>query len=384
MHDLIEKFLNRTISKSERKQLKKWILSNKDNLNTFKREIKNRSENNLYHHFDGKQAFKEFLRTVNKDRNRKGKNLFVLRYAAIFIGLLVAGGFVFIAQFNTGSQAETVIASSSTDPSQITMTLADGSKQIITSNGQNVITNKKGKTIARKQNQGLDFRNITESSNENLVFNEIYVPYGQVFNLTLSDGTKVWLNAGTSLRFPQNLKSSTQNRIVYLNGEAFFDVTKDEKRPFIVNAENLDIVVLGTQFNVSAYKTDGKIATTLVEGSVNVYEDSNPDTKVLLSPNYQAAFFKEKGTLTKTKVDTRIFTSWMENRLIIDNLSFEQIIDKLERTHNVSIVNQVASLNNEVFNGEFENERIETVLNIIASSTHFTYKIENNVITISK
>ena len=170
-------------------------------------------------------------------------------------------------------------------------------------------------------------------SDENLVFNEIYVPYGQTFNLTLSDGTKVWLNAGTRLRFPQNLKTSTQNRIVYLDGEAFFDVTKDEKRPFIVNAENLDIEVLGTQFNVSAYKSDGQIATTLVEGAVNVYEDSNPDTKVLLSPSYQAAFVKEKGTLTKEKVDTRIYTGWMENRLIIDNLSFKQIIDKLERTH---------------------------------------------------
>jgi len=140
--------------------------------------------------------------------------------------------------------------------------------------------------------------------------------------------------------------------MVYLEGEAYFDVTKDEGRPFIVNAENLDIKVLGTQFNVSAYKSDGKIATTLVEGSVNVYDNSNPDEKILLSPNYQAAFVKKNGTLTKQKVDIRSYTAWMKDRLIIDHLSFEQIIQKLERT--------------------------------IASSTPFTYKIENNVITILK
>lgn len=384
MHDLIEKFLNRSISVNERKRLKKWVLSHKDNLDIFKRAVKNRAKNNLYHQFDGKQAFEEFLSTINKDGNRKRKNLRFLRYAAFFIGLLATGSFVYITLPDNGAKIETIVSDNASDTNQITITLADGSKQVIASNGQGVITNKDGKTVARKQQQGLDFRNVTDTSHENLVFNEIYVPYGQTFNLTLSDGTKVWLNAGTRLRFPQHLKNSTQNRIVYLDGEAFFDVTKDAKRPFIVNAENLDIEVLGTQFNVSAYKSDGQIATTLVEGAVNVYEDSNPDTKVLLNPSYQAAFVKEKGTLTKEKVDTRIYTGWMENRLVIDNLSFKQIIAKLERTHNVSIINQVESLNNEVYMGEFESERIETVLKVIASSTPFTYTIENNVITISK
>ncbi len=385
MQDLIEKFLNRTISASERKRLKRWVLANKDNLKVFKREITNRSKNNLNHHFDGTAAFKEFMTTIDQHKVGRRKRFHLVRYAAIFIGLMAIASFVYLTQFKDGKGTNPVIVdNSSSESNQISITLADGTKQYITANGEALLTDKQGKTIAKKQALGLDFSTTNDRSSENLVFNEIYVPYGQTFQIKLSDGTKVWLNAGTRLRFPQNLSASTQNRVVYLEGEAYFDVTKDKKRPFIVNAENVDIKVLGTQFNVSAYKSDGKIAATLVEGSVNVYENSNPDTNILLSPSYQAAFTKENGTLTKQKVDTRIYTSWLENRLIIDNLSFEQILNKLERAHNVSIINKLESIKDEVYKGEFENENIETILNTISSSTPFNYTIENNIITITK
>ncbi|WP_420400797.1 FecR family protein [Flagellimonas sp.] len=385
MQELIEKFLNRTISKSERKQLKKWVLANNDNLQVFKSEIKKRSENNLYHHFDESEAFQLFLASIDERKSKKIAVNRMLKYAAIVIGVLTVG--ILLTQFVGEPTEATIVQTEQQDSDaqeQITITLADGSQQVITQDGSAQLLDKNGRTIAQKQDKGLDFSNTSESGSSNLVFNEIYVPYGQTFKLTLSDGTKVWLNAGTSLRFPQFLNTSTQNRVVYLNGEAYFDVAKDKERPFIVNAENLDIEVLGTQFNVSAYKSDGEIATTLVEGSVSVYENSNPDTKVLLSPSYQASFVKENGSITKNKVDTRIYTGWMENLLIIDNLSFAQILDKLERSHNVSIINNATHLEGEIFNGEFENESINSILGTIASSTPFTYTIENNVITISK
>ncbi|WP_431129191.1 FecR family protein [Flagellimonas flava] len=385
MQELIEKFLNRTISKSERKQLKKWVLANNDNLQIFKSEIKKRSENNLYHHFDESEAFQLFLASIDERKSKKIAVNRMLKYAAIVIGVLTVG--ILLTQFIGEPTEATIVQTEQQDSDaleQITITLADGSQQVITQDGSTQLLDKNGRAIAQKQDQGLDFSNTSESVSSNLVFNEIYVPYGQTFKLTLSDGTKVWLNAGTSLRFPQFLNTSTQNRVVYLNGEAYFDVAKDKDRPFIVNAENLDIEVLGTQFNVSAYKSDGEIATTLVEGSVSVYENSNPDTKVLLSPSYQASFVKENGSITRNKVDTRIYTGWMENLLIIDNLSFAQILDKLERSHNVSIINNATHLEGEIFNGEFENESINSILGTIASSTPFTYTIENNVITISK
>ena len=385
MQELIEKYLNRTISKKERKQLKKWVLANNNNLRTFRTEIKNRSKNNLYHQFDGKDAYATFLKSIEK---RKTRNPFVQhqwKYAAIFIGLISLG--LIVAKpwkSEPSSQITSTEHQEINQLNQVVITLADGTKQLLSKDDTGTISNKNGKAIAVKNGKELDFSGTSSTQENQLVFNEIYVPYGQTFSLTLSDGTKVWLNAGTSLKFPQHLNTATKNRIVYLSGEAFFDVTKDENRPFIVNAENLDIEVLGTQFNVSAYKSDGAIATTLVEGSVRVYENSNPDTKMKLTPNYQAAFAKEHGTFSKHFVDTRIYTGWMQNLLIIDNLKFDQILKKLERSHNVTFINKNLDLNNEAFMGEFENESISHILNTISSSTPFNYTIENNVITISK
>lgn len=383
---LIEKFLARTISSRERKMLKKWVLKKKKNLDFFKEEIRKRSKNSLYHHFDENEAFKRFMENVEKRQSKKQFPKSFLKYAAVFIGVLSLGFMAYQSFIRTDSTTTIVQNGETSDNQQktVVISLADGTKQHITSDGSTELFDKDGNTIAKKQDQGLDFSLVANEQGENLIFNEVYVPYGQTFNLKLSDGTKVWLNAGTRLRFPQNLSAAAQNRMVYLEGEAFFDVTKDEKRPFIVNAENLDVKVLGTQFNVSAYKSDRKIATTLVEGSVSVYENSNPNENILLTPSYQAAFVKENGAMTKKKVDPRVYTSWIENRLIIDNLTFEEILTKLERSHNVSIINQVESLRNEIFKGEFENEDIKTILTTIAASTSFTFAIENNVVTISE
>jgi len=175
-----------------------------------------------------------------------------------------------------------------------------------------------------------------------------------------------------------------EDRIVYLDGEAFFDVTKNEDKPFIVKTEEIDVKVLGTQFNVSAYHQDEAMTTTLVEGSVNVYQNEGTVSPLLLSPSDQASFKKTDGSFLKAKVDTDIYTSWMQNRLVIDKLSFQQIMTKLERTHNVTIINEVPELNREVFNGEFQNENINDILKTISLSKQFTYKINQNVITITK
>ncbi len=385
MQELIEKYLNRTISNKERKQLKKWVLASNDNLRTFRAEIKNRSKSNLYHQFDDKDAYGTFLKSIEKRKSAKSFRRHYWKYAAVFVGLLSLGlGLTQPWKFSEQSQITSVAGQNSDQQSQVVITLADGTQQILSQDGKATINNKNGEAIALKNGKALDFSNVSSAEERNPVFNEIYVPHGRTFSLTLSDGTNVWLNAGTSLRFPQHLNTAAKNRIVYLSGEAFFDVTKDENRPFIVNAENIDIKVLGTQFNVSAYKSDEEIATTLVEGSVNVYEKSNPDTKMNLTPNYQAAFAKEHGTFSKHYVDTRVYTGWMQNLLIIDNLRFDQILKKLERLHNVTFINKNTDLRNEVFMGEFKNESIEHILSTIASSTPFEYTIENNVITISK
>lgn len=192
------------------------------------------------------------------------------------------------------------------------------------------------------------------------------------------------MNSGSKLRFPQQFASSATSREVYLEGEAFFDVTKNVQKPFIVNAGNINIQVLGTRFNLSAYDSDDTIAITLVEGAVNVYESETPKNNTRLEPSYQANFSKLTHSLGKLKVDTSIYTAWMRNKLIINDLTFLEILKKLERSHNVTFINKAPELNNTMFHGEFHNEPIESILNTIALSTPFSYEIKQNTIIIRK
>ena len=202
--------------------------------------------------------------------------------------------------------------------------------------------------------------------------------------LKLSDGTLVWLNAGSKLRFPQSFVDADKNRMVYLEGEAFFDVAKNRERPFIVNTQEVDVKVLGTKFNISSYDTDDYIATTLVEGSVGVYETRTPENGIYLTPSFQANYDKFGNNFSKTEVDTDIYTAWMQDRLVIDNLKFSEILVRLERRYSVKFVNKAESLNDEIYKGEFVNEDIESVLKTISLSTPFKYEINQNVITITK
>ena len=266
---------------------------------------------------------------------------------------------------------------------EIIIKMADGTTKILNSNGSDAVTDINGKVIANQGGNSMVFNNGNELTETQAIFNEVYIPYGQTFKLTLSDGTLVWLNAGSKLRFPQKFIDSDKERIVYLEGEGFFEVAKNKEVPFIVNTQEVDIKVLGTKFNISSYETDHSIATTLVEGSVSVYETRMPENNLLLIPNFQASYNKFKNDFSKKEVDTKMFTAWMEDRFVIDNLTFSEILVKLERRHHVKFVNNTKNLGDEIYKGEFENEGIESILETISLSTPFEYEIQHNIITIN-
>lgn len=170
----------------------------------------------------------------------------------------------------------------------------------------------------------------------------------------------------------------------FLNGEAFFDVAK-ESNPFIVNVNNLNIRVLGTQFNVSCYPEDTVINTVLVEGSVSLFGDEvyNAETASILNPGFKASWNKTNDDISIDKVDTNIYTGWRKGKLIFKNLQFENIIKKLERHYNVSIVNDNKKLGEQYYNATFDIETIEQVLESFNESYEIKYTIENNKIIIN-
>lgn len=171
------------------------------------------------------------------------------------------------------------------------------------------------------------------SANQPITFTEINVPLGQMTEITLNDGTHVWLNSGTSLQYASNFGKKT--RQVTLNGEAFFDVKKDEI-PFKVKLNENEIVVLGTSFAVISYQEDKFSQITLVEGSLKVNKTSG-DEITRLTPSEQIFIPENQDAYSVKEVNTRFYESWTEGIIEIDNEKLSDVARRLERWYNVDI-----------------------------------------------
>jgi transmembrane sensor len=197
-------------------------------------------------------------------------------------------------------------------------------------------------------------------------------PNGQRSSLMLPDGSKVWLNAGSKLKYYSNL-NDRKTREVFLDGEAFFEVSKNKKKPFIVRTNSLAIKVLGTAFNVKSYPEEKTVETTLVEGAVAINEKSD---NVLLKPSQQAVFSKQEKKIRLFDVDPTIATSWKDGKLVFEDERFEDVIQKLERWYGVDLeVNEGKSCR---INFKIGKESLKEVLENIKIATNLQYKLIGN------
>jgi len=237
---------------------------------------------------------------------------------------------------------------------------------------------------------------------ENIANNEISVSYGSKSKVTLPDGSVVMLNSGSILRYPTRFDGN--NRQVYVEGEAYFDVMKDKHHPFYVSTNSITIKVLGTKFNVKSYSDEKTVETTLVSGSVEIYsnrKDINDDNRLaILKPNQQATFEVEKSKLSvsdlgnktdsiktiqiNARVDVNPVIAWKDNRLVFRDENFADLTHKLERWYNVEIEIKDESLKTTLFSGVFEKESIEQSLTALKLATPFNYKIKQNHVTITR
>lgn len=202
----------------------------------------------------------------------------------------------------------------------------------------------------------------------------------------LKDGTKIYLNSGSSLKVDPEY--DTANRTVKLIGEAFFDVVKNPDMPFIVETENeVKIKVLGTTFNVKSYTNDKTTETTLVTGKVEIYDKKSITPLTILTPKQQAVFNNKKKTIHVKAVTTSTVTSWKQGVLVFDNSPISEVIKDIERWYGVKITIEDDSINNYTFSGKFKRlNKIEEVLEMLktASSINYHYEQKNNIIILKK
>ena len=206
--------------------------------------------------------------------------------------------------------------------------------------------------------------------------------HGQVREMLLPDGTKVWLNSLTKLRYPEVLKEDC--REVYLTGEAYFEVRKDSLRPFIVRVNGAEVTVLGTSFNVNTYGDDGQIYTTLVNGSVRILSEKNGQEEVL-TPGMQGVMNIQTGQLTVREVDVESYVAWREGRFVFRTMTLDLIMHQLQRWYDFEVFYQNPELKEYEFRGVIKRDMdLDKVLSVIKATTNVDFEVKGKVITIIK
>lgn len=220
---------------------------------------------------------------------------------------------------------------------------------------------------------------LTDSEEFVLAYNEILVPAGERFSLQLSDGTRVWINSESSLRYP--VRFGQGQREVEVRGNVYFEVTKDKARPFIVSGREMVTEVLGTSFEVNLYGDRGEVSATLVEGKVRVVTGGHA---VTMKPDEQVVFDQVSGKIEVMRVDAANLVRWKDGVLVIDNESFDDVVWKLERWYGVSIVNETGKKFSQHFSGEFDREDIRAAIETICVNLGIQYQTDGDRIILQK
>lgn len=376
LEKLIAKYLDNQASLNEIDELTEWIEQD-ENEQIFKQysEINYAVEYNMKQ-FDLDKAKEKLFRKIRRDKNifyrKKFQN--ILKYAAVLLIIVGAGYFYQEYSFNSDLPTRVIPKEGS-----ITLELENGMIEVINTQSSKEITDSQGNIVGNQKNDLLTY-NLNENK-EVLVYNTLKVPYGKRFEIQLSDGTKVFLDAGTSLKYPVSFIRN-HPREVFLNGEAYFDVSEDKDQPFRVNVGALNVEVLGTEFNVQAYTEDQSFDVVLVEGSVKLYQNLEDKNKMTIFPGERGVFNRKEKTITVDEVNTTVYTAWRKGELVFRNMTFNNITKKLERHFNVVIINQNKLLSEQVFNASFNNDSIESVLSYFQDISDLQYEFKDDIIYI--
>lgn len=261
-----------------------------------------------------------------------------------------------------------------------TLTLSDGSKIILDEAETGVLANQSGVSIQKAEDGKLIYSvsnptGSTVQSDKELMYNTIETPVGGSYQINLPDGTKVWLNAASSLSFPAKFRNGS--RSVKLAGEAYFEVMKNKNSPFLVNFNNHVVEVLGTQFNINSYANEGAIRTTLFEGSVRLTQRNN---QILLRPGQQAVY--ERNEIKVVKADLEETIAWRNGYFIFNNENIKSIMRKIARWYDVD-VSYSGKIPEIEFGGNISRSTdISEVLNALELTNSIHFKIEGRRITV--
>lgn len=280
---------------------------------------------------------KRVVRKIEQDTRQHQRRMILhtfMKYAAVALIFTVIGGL--LVYMNMGRESiykdfakQTIMVPSSPQ-----------GPLLITSNGNNVNLKKSSSTVDYSKKGSVVLNNdsvIQTSEADSNTMNQLVIPYGNQSRVVLSDHTVVWLNAGSRLVYPTQFKDKI--RKVLLFGEAYFEVAKNPQKPFVVKTSNLDIKVLGTKFNVSAYPEDKVIQTVLKEGRVAIRCNGAKffENDVVIKPNQMVSFDEVSGETKIYEVSADTYSLWTKGLISFEEVDFSQVIKQVERFYNISV-----------------------------------------------
>lgn len=380
---LISRAIAGELSNEERLQLENWSKSSPKHallLEKIKREIHISSENNLPI-LDDKTAWQQLKR--KKQHHDRVLHLHRLSYYAAIIALplIMAIGILFVKYNGNDYHSMRKTPTDIIKPAkqQVTLVTSNQKKYELEEEyaGKDIVLD--AGIIIKNKTDYLEYKTDTANNGKELIINTLKVPYGKEFQIRLSDGTNVYMNAASELKYPAAF--CKENRIVHLSGEAYFEVTKETGRPFYVVANDIQIQVYGTSFNVNTHSLN-HIETVLVEGEIGL-KRKGASQEVRMKPGQLASYNCANGNVELMEVDVQQYIAWKNGYFAFDGKSLEEIMATLSLWYDVEVFFQNKAAKKLVFTGSMKKySDISRILNAMTEIVGVHFIIQGRTITV--
>ncbi|MEC3906752.1 FecR domain-containing protein [Tamlana sp. 2201CG12-4] len=382
MKDLIHKYLFDTISDAETKKLKDWLKhpKNKERFETYIRE--SHALNMLYNNVNADEALnKVWAKIETETKVIPFYRRTIFRYVAAILIFLSAGYFFLINTNSVEDETPIIVDNIKAGTDKATLTLEDGSEVTLEKGEQYISGN------LESNGEKLVYT-ATNTAEPEIKFNYLTIPRGGQYHITLSDGTEVWLNSESKLKYPTSFANGEERKVELIYGEAYFDVsssTNHDGSKFKVLTGIQELEVLGTEFNVKAYKDESHIYTTLVEGQVKFHLEGQEGNAVFLEPGMQGVVSIEDRETEVNKVDTYLYTAWKDGRFVFRNEKLSNIMAMIEKWYDIEVSYSDPEAKQISFSLDIRKyESFNKIKQILELTGTIDFKVDGRVITVQQ
>lgn len=371
---LLSKCVNGELQEHEKEKVTEWLQEDAGHSKLLK-EIEDQTNLESRKKMIGRiDLGKEWGRFQNRILLLRKKRQAILKYAAVALLPVLIISYALIRNFLQGDSVPEITPGIR----KAQLILSNGERIDLSAQSQQIHTREQGVRVESNNQSLIYIPEVAHTDKKTtLEYNQLLTGLGEEYQLVLSDGTKVWLNAETKLKYPVQFASGVHE--VELDGEAYFEVVKNPDIPFVVKTPQMDIKVMGTSFNVTAYQEDETVKTTLVEGKVMVFTGDKRSYAKILKPNDQAIYDKSSKQLTVREVDAAMYGSWTRGYFAFEEESLEEIMNTLSRWYKIEVVFKDKEAGEGRFSGKLPRfENCVVLLEMIEKTTNVNCKVEGN------